>query len=73
MSDDIQFQIDCLASELVQMLMSEYGWTMQRSLDELYRSTTMTKLNDPECGLYYQGSVYIFDILKEELETGRIG
>lgn len=72
MSQDIQFQIECLASELVKMLMAEYGWDMSRSFDELYRSTTFAKLNDPACGLYYQSSVYLFQFLKNEIETGRL-
>lgn len=54
------------------MLMAEYGWDIRRALDELYASTTFSKLNDPECGLYYQGAVYIFQFLKSEMETGKI-
>ena len=59
MTQDIQFQIECLAAELTEMLMAEYGWGLRRALDELYASTTFSKLNDPECGLYYQGQ-FIF-------------
>ena len=47
-------------------------WDIRRALDELYASATFTKLNDPECGLYYQGAVYIFQFLKSEIETGKI-
>lgn len=72
MEKDIQFQIECIATELVEMLIQEYGWDMRRALDELYTSTTFAKLNDPACGLYYQGSVYIFQFLKSEIETGRL-
>ena len=72
MTQDIQFQIECLAAELTEMLMAEYGWDIRRALDELYASATFTKLNDPECGLYYQGAVYIFQYLKSGIETGRI-
>ena len=72
MNQDIQFQIECLAAELVQMLIEEYGWDVRRSLDELYSSVTFEKLNDPECGLYYQGAVYVFQFLKSEIETGKI-
>ena len=57
MTQDIQFQIECLAAELAEMLMAEYGWNIHRALDELYSSNTFAKLNDPECGLYYQGAV----------------
>ncbi|MBP3288758.1 MAG: hypothetical protein J6L79_05970 [Muribaculaceae bacterium] len=72
MTQDIQFQIECLATELTEMLMEEYGWDIRRALDELYVSATFTKLNDPECGLYYQGAVYIFQFLKSEIELGKI-
>lgn len=72
MTQDIQFQIECLAAELVEMLMAEYGWDIRRALDKLYSSTTFAKLNDQECGLYYQGAVYIFQFLKSEIETGRV-
>ena len=72
MTQDIQFQIECLATELTEMLMEESGWDMRRALDELYASKVFAKLNDPECGLYYQGAVYIFQFLKSEIETGKI-
>lgn len=35
-SEDIQFQIECLSTELVEMLMQKYGWDMKKALDELY-------------------------------------
>ena len=35
MSNDIQFQIECLASELTNMLIEEYGWDIRSALDEL--------------------------------------
>ncbi len=72
MNQDIQFQIECLSSELTQMIMEQYGWDMLKALDVLYGSKTFEKLNDPECGLYYQGPVYVFDFLKKEIETGKL-
>lgn len=70
LAKDIQFQIECLSTELVGMLMTEYNWDMKHALDELYSSETFRKLNNPECGLYYQGAVYVFGYLKREIETG---
>ncbi len=67
MSDDIQFQIECLSTELAEMLMDKYDWDMKHSLDVLYSSETFKKLCDPECGLYYQGAVYVFSYLQDEL------
>ncbi len=70
MSDDIRFQIEILSTELTILLMKEYDWDMQRALDELYVSETYRRLCDPECGLYYQGAIYVFEFLKNEIETG---
>lgn len=73
MDNDVQFLVESLSAELVSMLMETYGWDMRRALDELYASDTYRKLCDPGCGLYYQGAVYAFSFLKNEIETGRIG
>lgn len=72
MTQDIQFCIECLTAELVQMLMNRYGWSIERAIDELYSSEFFSKLNDPECGLWYEGSVYLFEFLQSEIETGKI-
>ena len=72
MTADIQFQIDCLAIELTEMLMDKYGWDMKRALDELYTSETFGHLTDPECGLYYESPVYVFSFLQSEIETGKL-
>lgn len=72
MSNEIQFQIECLAAELTEKLMQSFGWDIRRALDELYKSQTFAKLNDPECGLFYQSAVYVFQYLKNEIETGKI-
>lgn len=73
MNKEMQYQVESLSSDLIEMLIAEYGWDMQKALDVLYGSQTFAKINDPKCGLYYQGSVYVFDFLKHEMETGKIG
>ena len=40
MNNDIQFQIECLTTELADMLMQKYGWDIKKALDELYASET---------------------------------
>lgn len=72
MNKDIRFQIECLSADLVLLLMEEYGWDIKRAIDELYSSQTFERLNEPACGLYYEGPVYIFEFLKNEIETGRV-
>lgn len=72
MNNDIQFQIECLATELTEMFVATYGWDIKKALDELYSSETFKRLNEPECGLYYESAVYVFTYLQEEIEKGVI-
>ncbi len=73
MTKDISIEVEFLTTDLAQMLMEHYGWDMMKALDVLYGSETFGRLNDPECGLYYQGAVYVFSFLKNEIETGKVG
>ena len=64
---DIQFQIECITNELIIMLMDDYEMSMEQALDTVYGSNTYKKIERPSTGLYYQGAVYVMDMLKEEL------
>ena len=66
---DRQFQIECLTNELVTMLMDENGLTMEQAMDAVYNSHTFEKFERPSTGLYYQGAVYVMDMLREELNA----
>lgn len=68
---DRQFQIECLTNELVAMLMEERGLTMEQAMDTVYSSHTFEKVERASTGLFYQGSVYVMDMLREELETAK--
>lgn len=67
---DKQFLIECLAKDLIDMLMEDYQWDMQKCIDVLYSSETFAKLEDERTRLYYQGAVYVYEYLKNELEMG---
>ena len=66
---DRQFQIECLTNELVAMLMEERSLTMEQAMDIVYSSHTFEKVERTSTGLFYQGSVYVMDMLREELEA----
>ena len=70
MSADVQFQVECLSTELAEMLMGKYGWDVKKALDELYSSETYKRLCNPECGLYYESAIYVFSYLQNEIEEG---
>lgn len=69
---DFLFQIECVAKNLVIMLMERYNMVMRDAIDKLYTSETCDRLIDPECGLYYESPVYVFSFLQSEIETGKL-
>lgn len=68
MTTDEQFMIECITTELVTYVMEDYHLGMQAALEEVYASDTYGKLTDTRTGLYYQSPLYVYDILKEELQ-----
>ena len=72
MNKEKQFLVESLGKELIEMLMSDYGWDLQKSMDVLYSSETPAKLEDERSGLYYQGAIYVYSFLKQEIEKGTI-
>ena len=67
MDKDIQFLIECLSEDMITMLMETYAMSLDEAADKLYNSRTYSLLENEQSGLYYQGSVYVFDMLREEL------
>ena len=65
---DKQFLIECLTDSLIQMLMEDKGYDIPTAMNKLYTSDTYRKLENERTGLYYQGAVYLYDMLNEELE-----
>lgn len=69
-SNEITFMINCISKDIVGFLMEDYGKSLEDSLNILYNSETFQKLNNPDTGLYFQSSRYVYQFLKNEIETG---
>lgn len=67
MTNDEQFLIDSITTELIVLVMEDYHCDMETALDKVYNSATYSRLADTRTGLYYQSPLYIYDFLKEEL------
>lgn len=65
----IKFMQEKLSIELVEMLIEEYNYDMQKALDVFYNSKTFERLSDSSTGFYYQSAGYVFDYLKEEMAS----
>lgn len=65
--NDFQFLIECMLTDMLKILISYYHYSLEESMNMIYTSNTMKKLERPETGLYYQSTVYVMNFLLEEL------
>jgi hypothetical protein len=70
-SQDIQFCIECISSDVTLMLMEEYGWGILEAMDKFLLSDTYRKLENPKTGLYFQSPVYVYEMLTEEFSKNK--
>ena len=68
----IEFLIEDLSSEIIQILMEEWEYDTTQAMDVYYNSDTFERLSNPATGLYYQSAGYVYDFLKREITTGRV-
>ncbi|MBC8602706.1 hypothetical protein H8784_13390 [Parabacteroides acidifaciens] len=71
-NEQIEFLIEDLSSEIIQILMEEWEYDMTQAMDVYYNSDTFERLSNPATGLYYQSAGYVYDFLKREITTGRV-
>lgn len=58
---------DDIISEMPQYLMEDYGYTLEKALDVVYRSKTVELLQIEKGELYVQSPAYVYDMLLQEL------
>ena len=56
-----------IVKDLIARLMEERCLSMQEAFDLVYNSRLFEKLNDPNTGLYFQSSGYVYSYLQEEI------
>lgn len=70
MNKDIEMMIESLSNDLVLNLMQDYGWDLRKALDQYYDSETYRRICDTRTGFWYESSIYVYEYLKNEIETG---
>lgn len=60
------YMIESLTRDLIVRLMEEKGLSMREAMDFVYTSKTYKSLCNPETGLYFQSSAYVYDELEHE-------
>jgi hypothetical protein len=64
--------IEYITQDIVTFLIEDLHIEIKEAIGKLYNSETYEKLLDTETGLYLEGSAYVYDILKTEIEFGTL-
>lgn len=72
MSKETKYLLDTLTKNLVLKVMEEFGYSITEAMDVVYNSQLYEKILDLETGLYYQSVGYNYELLRNELLTGKI-
>lgn len=67
MSADVDYLKQAVVRELVAYLMEDRSIDLERAMEIISRSSTMTKVLDEQTGLYLESPAYVYELLKEEL------
>lgn len=68
-----QAMMNDIVKVLVVLLMEERGMQMEEAFYTVFNSDTYARLADEHTKLYIQSSRYVYDFLKTELLTGKMG
>lgn len=68
-----QAMMNDIVKELVVLLIEDCGMQMEDALDTVFNSETYARLMDERTKLYIQSPRYVYDFLKTELLTGKVG
>ena len=69
MTNQQQEIIEYTTQEVIGYLIDDNGITMEQALEKFYMSETFEKLSDVETGLYLDGSSYVYELLKREIQN----
>lgn len=68
MTNQQQEMIEYTTQEVIRYLIEDNGISMEQAMEQFYMSEVFEKLYDIETGLYLDGSAYIYEMLKREMQ-----
>ena len=63
----IKMMQEDMYADLIQILMEEYGYTLEKAMETLYNSETFARLQNADTGMFYQSPGYVYALLANEL------
>ena len=64
--------IEYIVRDIVDMFSSDQNIEYDQAMNRFYNSEVFEKLQDQETGLYMEGSDYVYDLFKDEINFGHI-
>ena len=62
--------MEYITLDIIVFLMKDRELDVDEAINLFYNSIVFEKLHDEDTGLYLEGSLYIYDLLKNELANG---
>lgn len=64
--------IERVTQDLIAFLVDDKCVVIEEAMKLLYSSMTFEKLSDSDTGLYRESSSYVYELLKDEIEEGKL-
>jgi len=64
--------IEYIVQDVIAFIIEDENIELEDAMNQFYNSTVFEKLQDIETGLYLESSAYVYDMLKNEMENGRL-
>lgn len=64
--------IEFIIQDIIRYLVADLHIEYDKAMNIFYNSETFDKLQDTETGLYLESSAYVYSILQDEMNFGRI-
>ena len=67
-----KYLIEYIIQDVIAFIIEDKNIELEDAMNQFYNSTVFEKLQDIETGLYLESSAYVYDMLKNEIENGRL-
>ena len=64
--------VEYITQDIIVFLIEDFSFEIKEAIGKFYGSVTYEKLIDHETGLYLEGSAFVYDILKSEIQSGQL-
>lgn len=68
----VKMIMEYMIEDLVEIIVEDQHLEFDEAMKLLYNSQIFEKIMDPETGLYFESPAYVYGLLQDEMNFGRI-